>query len=293
MRKTTLVPVLLATVTLGARDVAIRQEFPVEERQTITRSFQLPASGLRRLTVDNVSGRVVVTAADVTSIEISAVETLQAKDAARLASAKKDATVDVKQDGGDVTLEVNGPFRERCNDRRWGSHWTRRDEPGYRVTVDVEARVPREIALRLRTVNDGDVRVTGTVGEFEVENVNGGIAMTGIGGQGRVYALNKDVRVTFDRVPAGPSSFGSLNGDVEVVLPPALAADLRLKTFNGKMFTDFDTSPLAALRPAAERRNGKFVYRGDRGVGLRIGAGGPELSFDAFNGDIRVLKGAR
>lgn len=293
MRKAPLVPVLLAVASLGARDVALRQAFPVEERETLTRSLQIPAAGLRRLTVDNVSGRVVVIAADVRTVEISAVKTLQARDAAALAAAKQEATVEVRQDAGDVTLEVNGPFRERCNDRRWGRHWTRREEPTYRVVVDVEARVPRDIALRLRTVNDGDVRVSGTTGDFEVENVNGGVAMDDVGGQGRVYALNKDVRVAFARLPGGPSSFGSLNGDVEVVLPPGLAADLRFKTFNGKMFTDFDTSPLAAQRPVAERRNGKFVYRGNGSVGLRVGAGGPELSFDAFNGDIRVLKGAR
>jgi hypothetical protein len=42
-----------------------------------------------------------------------------------------------------------------------------------------------------------------------------------------------------------------------------------------------------------ERRKGTFVYRGNTSVGLRVGAGGPELSFDAFNGDLRVLKGVR
>jgi hypothetical protein len=37
-----------------------------------------------------------------------------------------------------------------------------------------------------------------------------------------------------------------------------------------------------------EQRDGKFVYKSNEFFGVRVGNGGPELKFDAFNGDIRI-----
>jgi hypothetical protein len=73
---------------------------------------------------------------------------------------------------------------------------------------------------------------------------------------------------------------------------PALAADLRLKTFNGDVYTDFDVAPLPAVPATGVTRksNGRFTYKSDRGFAVRVGGGGPELTFDAFNGDIRILR---
>ena len=75
-----------------------------------------------------------------------------------------------------------------------------------------------------------------------------------------------------------------------VTFQPTLAADLRLKTFNGGMYTDFDTTTLPALTPVTERKAGKFVYKADRAAGVRVGSGGPELRFETLNGDIRILQ---
>jgi hypothetical protein len=69
------------------------------------------------------------------------------------------------------------------------------------------------------------------------------------------------------------------------------AADLRMKTFNGGLYTDFDvqTLPTTAL-VKAERRDGMYVYRSTGFTTVRAGSGGPELTLDTLNGDVRVLK---
>jgi hypothetical protein len=41
----------------------------------------------------------------------------------------------------------------------------------------------------------------------------------------------------------------------------------------------------------AERRNGKFVYRNDRFAAVRVGRGGPLITFEGVNGDVHVLRG--
>lgn len=68
-----------------------------------------------------------------------------------------------------------------------------------------------------------------------------------------------------------------------------LSADLRYKTFNGGVYTDFQVSALPASVNTPERRNGKLVFR-NQFQGARIGNGGPTLEFDGFNGNVRILQ---
>jgi hypothetical protein len=125
-------------------------------------------------------------------------------------------------------------------------------------------------------------------GAFDVENINGGVELVEVSGSGHAYALNWPLKALFSRNPAGASDFGSLNGDVEVGFRPGLSADLWLKTFNGNAYTDFDVAALPGRPPVREQRGGKFVYKSSQFYGVRAGQGGPELKFDAFNGDIRI-----
>jgi DUF4097 and DUF4098 domain-containing protein YvlB len=166
--------------------------------------------------------------------------------------------------------------QERGEDRGEGYH-------------DFELKVPQQTGLRVKTVTGRDFEIEKTSGKFDVENINGGIRMTDVSGAGRVYALNGKVRVRFAENPRAECYFGSLNGNVEVTFRPGLVANARLKTFNGKAYSDFPVSYLAADKPMRKSENGKFVYKSGEFQGVRIGEGGPELKFDAFNGNIRIL----
>ena len=127
-----------------------------------------------------------------------------------------------------------------------GQRW---DRVRYEVRFDFTIRVPRDAALRLCTINGGDVIVNGTRGDFDVDNVNGLIAMTQVAGAGRAHTVNGAVTVTFTANPKVPSSFKSVNGNIDVSFPDGLSADFAMKTFNGGLFTDFDAQPLANREP--------------------------------------------
>ncbi len=135
----------------------------------------------------------------------------------------------------------------------------------------------------------GDVRVENTTGDFDVSNVNGGIEMARSGRLGPgPYSERQDLGAV-RRNPAKDCSFKSVNGTIEASFQPKLSADVRVKTFNGHAYTDFDATPLPAASPVSERRDGKFIYRSDRSTGMRIGNGGPEFKFDTLNGSIRII----
>jgi DUF4097 and DUF4098 domain-containing protein YvlB len=137
-------------------------------------------------------------------------------------------------------------------------------------------------------VNNGDISVAGTAGDFDISNVNGGISMSGISGSGDVHTVNGPITVHFAKNPQGATSFKSINGQLNVYFQPEFSADLLFKTFNGQIYSDFDVAPRETPVAASERRNGRFVYHSNGLKGGRVGRGGPELTFDAFNGSIRL-----
>ena len=257
--------------------------FDQEEKETIRRNF--PAAA--RLEVDNVHGNIRVTGYNGSEIQMVAEKTIQAESQDRLDAAKRDVKLDTTQSGDTLTLYVDGPFRCHCSDGRFGVH--ENSHPGYRVIYDFEIKVPAATLLRLDTVNRGDVRVENTTGDFDVANVNGGIEMHEVAGSGPVHTVNGKISVVFSRNPVKDCSFRSVNGTIEASFRPNLSADVRVKTFNGHAYTDFDVTALPASAPVSERRDGKFIYRGDRFTGMRIGNGGPEFKFDTLNGSIRII----
>jgi hypothetical protein len=80
-----------------------------------------------------------------------------------------------------------------------------------------------------------------------------------------------------------------VNGGIDTEFRGNLNADVRVKTFNGQAFTDYDVTSLPRIISAGERRDGKFVYHSDDFNGMRIGNGGPELKYDTLNGSIRII----
>ena len=273
----TAVLALIVMASAGAQDI--------EDKRTIQRSFK--AGSPARLEIDNVNGAIHVSGHDSTLIEVTATETVRAESKDLLDQARRDVRLDITDDAKGVRLYVDGPFRCSCGDGSSG--WRNRRRPGYSVRYDFEVRLPRGAFVALRTVNHGDIKVENIAGDYDIENINGGIEMLEVEGSGEAYALNHPLKAVFRRNPRSASRFGSLNGQVHLYFQPGLAADFRIKTFNGKVYSDFPMTTLPAAAPVAARTGTKFVYRSDKFTGARVGAGGPEIKLDGFNGDMHIL----
>ncbi|MFN7993862.1 MAG: hypothetical protein U0Q18_09690 [Bryobacteraceae bacterium] len=255
----------------------------VEQNETTQRAFTLSGSAPRKVIVDNITGSIQVTGQAGNEIHMVARRHVRADSAERAEEARRDVKIDISQTANTVRLFVDTP--SRCRDGGVHMHGS----PGYEVRYDFELQVPRDTAVDLKNINDGEIKVANVAGDYKVENINGGIEMDEVAGSGRVYALNGKVKVLFRSNPREKSSFGSLNGEVRVTFEPDFSADLRFKTFNGGVYTDFPVSYLPTPASAGERHGAKFVYKSNEWSSVRVGHGGPELSFDAFNGNIRIL----
>ena len=160
------------------------------------------------------------------------------------------------------------------------------------MTYDFDLHVPADLDVALKTVNGGELRVTGVHGRFELRNVNGGVEAKDLTGAGTATTVNGPLKVSFAANPDGDSTFRTVNGDVDLTFRDGLAADLEVKTFNGETYADFPVVRLAQPAGLIERDKGtKFAYRRDREMRLRVGAGGPQLRFETINGDILLRNG--
>jgi hypothetical protein len=274
-------------ILLLAAAASAQLKFSLEETETIRRTLEFSGgAGTKTLEIDNVEGSIGVTGYDGVGVEMTVIKTIRAESQDKIQTAKQEVKLDIADQADTVRLYVDQPDRDGTNRSQGRTRWI---DPGYSVEFQFEIRVPRQAHVRLGTVS-GDIRIQNVAGDFEVKTVGGRIAMIDVSGSGMAYALSGGITASFASNPKRDSSFGSLSGDVEVTLQPDLAADLRFKSFSGGVYTDFPTSALTSLPGTVDRRDGRFVYRSNGFSGARVGSGGPELKFDGFSGDVRILR---
>ncbi len=275
---------VLITVILTLTFVFGDDKMKVEEKETIqkTLTFQDPKKP-KEVIVDNIFGAIEVEGYSGQEVKLTAHKTIKARTKDKILKARQEVTLDITEDGNTIDLYVNGPFR--CQNRKRG--WR---DPGYRVHYDFRLMVPHKTDMVLKTVTDGDILVTDIQGDFDINNVNGKIEMSGMAGSGRAHTVNGRVRIQFNKNPGTDCSFKTINGDIDIDFTKGLSADFRLKTFNGDAYSDFPIDYLQARSAEKGRKDGKYIFKSDRFIGVRIDKGGPEIKMDTLNGDLLINK---
>ncbi|PWT82706.1 MAG: hypothetical protein C5B57_08265 [Blastocatellia bacterium] len=270
--------------------IGLDRDFRLRDESSIARTLQFAGPGVHTLDVRTMNGSIRVSGYEGSDVRLEAKQTIAADTAEDLREAREKVIVDTKDQGETIDVVVREPRGAVC-----GEPWNERspawwDRSRYEATVELAIRVPRDTRLRLCTVNGGEVYVDGTAGDFDIDNVNGRITLEQVRGSGRASSVNGRVTASFAEAPRTASLFKTINGHIVATFPAGLSADLRMKTFNGGLFTDFEVEPLVQKIPAAERRGGRLTYRSNGFTSVRVGHGGPELTFEAFNGDVRILR---
>lgn len=185
------------------------------------------------------------------------------------------APFSIEEDRNTVSIEVDGVPR----------------------SIDFTIEVPLRTNLKLETVM-GTITVEGVDGELEVESVNGAVTLTNVGGSVVANTVNgKLVAVITRAAPQQPMSFTSLNGSVDVTLPAAVKANLRLRSNQGDVYTDFDfqarTDGTANPNPNPDngRTGRRRAFEIDNALYGSVNGGGPDFEMRTFNGNIYVRKG--
>jgi hypothetical protein len=166
------------------------------------------------------------------------------------------------------------------------------DSPNRSITFEIDA--PTRSSLKLSTVNGGEILVENVEGELTVSNTNGGITLNDVAGSVMAGTTNGNVRATLTRVTAQKEmAFTSLNGTVDVMLPPTTKANLRLRSGNGDVYSDFDVQLAPSAPVVQENRgsNGRYRISRNQSIVGAINGGGPEFELRTFNSNVYVRKG--
>lgn len=188
--------------------------------------------------------------------------------------------------------------------RNWGWNTGRRE-------IRVELKVPRKLALTLRTA-DGSVDASGLTGKVDIETSDGSVAGSDLTGDVRLFTKDGSIRVDglagtvhaetadgsvnvsgrFDRLVAttadgsiradaqagskvsAPWTLRSSDGSIILAVPSDLAADVEARASDGSVASDLPLS--------GERKEGRSWLSG------KLNGGGPRLSLQTNDGSIRL-----
>jgi hypothetical protein len=156
-------------------------------------------------------------------------------------------------------------------------------------------QVPARTNLSLKTINGGNIEVENVEGEIELNNTNGSVLLNNVAGSIVANATNGRITATIREIASNkPTSFTSMNSNIDITLPSAAKANLRLRSDNGATYSDFDiqlrTSPSTTIDD--QRNNGgRFRIQTDRTINGTINGGGPDVDMRTLNGNIYIRKG--
>jgi hypothetical protein len=264
---------------------------PLTKSQTTQHTLHFAGAGPRVFDVRTIHGSIAIEAYDGNEVQITVNKTIEARSADELEAAQREVRLDLTDNAATLEAIARYKYGQTCGEQ---THDGNRDWPKYAVFYDFKIRVPRDTQLKVCTINRGDVSVKGTRADFDINTVNGRIDFADMGGTGDAITVNGGITGAFATPPRKDAVFRTVNGSIELSMPAAFSADLNMKTFHGGLFTDFDAQPRTQMVVATpQRRDGKFLFETNSFATVRIGKGGPLLTLETLNGDVRVLRTAR
>lgn len=261
--------------------------------------FEKKSAG-NTLMVANINGAITIEGYDGDKILVEVNKSIYGKTPARLEKGKNDIKLGVMDLADTIILYVDGvcsgfgrnnhaSYQNRSRSgKNWDYSWSNGGNDcneGYDYKMDFVIKVPTSLNLVLSTINDGALTVENVNGVVFADNINGSIRLENLVREANASTINGNVDIVYARNPQNDCRFYSLNGDINAWFQKGLAASMSFESFNGSFYTNIDR--LEALPVHVEKKNAgdgvKYKVNGNR---YKIGAGGANLDFETFNGDV-------
>jgi predicted membrane protein len=239
--------------------------------QDFEKNYNLPPAGT--ISIDSVSGDIAVSGYAGTSIHVKAVKEGHDKD--------KVQVVD-NSSSNRLELKAEYPHQGEC-------------DASIRFIVEVPSDT--EYSFDALSTASGDISVTGVKGTVHIRSASGDISgaqvrgklvvstasgdvkLDRISGSVEAKSVSGDVEVNLEQLSGSdPLSFKSVSGDVVVVAPSTLDAEIEMKSMSGDLNTDFPLTIQSAQ------------FGPQKGATGRIGQGTHKIEIKTVSGDVRLKK---
>jgi len=280
----------IALVTfLGVQNVKAQKK---EFKEVIKKELAYEvASNSRMLEVQNLNGSVSVEGYEGDLVILEVEKIITARNTEDLEFGKKEIGIKVLHEGSKLIVYPDVPNMHYKDGRFTNINCDRWEESPYDHTLNMKVRMPKSSKLKVGAINNGEVVVKNTRGNYiEANNINGGIELINITGQTKVHCINGEVSISYADNPTVASSYYSLNGDINITYQNNLSADIAFKSMNGELFTDFKIAKQFSKTTKDEsgKKNTKYKYESKPVV--QIGSGGLPFDFETLNGDVIIKK---
>jgi hypothetical protein len=131
------------------------------------------------------------------------------------------------------------------------------DNPWANHDAEFKISVPRAMALDIKTEVGGELAVKDVTGDIEINNMNGEVRLEGLAGSTVVNTMNGEVHAIYATAPKKLVSITSMNGEIDLRVPADTKANVRLRSHNGSILTDFDDT---VLKTKSEGKGPGYSY---------------------------------
>ena len=148
--------------------------------------------------------------------------------------------------------------------------------------------VPSNTNLNVQKNIGGQVNVENLNGSINIENNIGDVVAKNMGGVVNASTNAGNVEVHFSSIPDSKNMmFTSTTGNVDLSLPAAFAADLKLKTDMGDIYSDLEiVIDDNAEKATTESKDGTFKYFNSHWTNASLNGGGPGITLRTKLGNI-------
>jgi hypothetical protein len=107
-------------------------------------------------------------------------------------------------------------------------------------TIQLQIKVPEKTTLKIQLKKSGNIQVKNVSRLVEVDNRLGSIYLQDLSGWAIAQTESGKIEASFKEIVANqPMSFITLTGEIDLKLPPDLAADFRVRSANGLINNEF------------------------------------------------------
>ncbi|ADB39351.1 DUF4097 family beta strand repeat-containing protein [Spirosoma linguale] len=159
-------------------------------------------------------------------------------------------------------------------------------EKATRKPIKYTMKLPRKVALLYQETNwQGSlISISNMDGDLEIKTNNASIDLTNVTGPVVANTINGEVKVVYSTLSQGkPTAISTINGPVDITLPANAKANLKLRSINGEMYTDFDLGVKTS-------KDGMSKVGGGHDIDGTTNGGGVEMQLKTITSNIYIRK---
>jgi hypothetical protein len=267
------------------------KEDKLQAKEHISKQFTLQQAAANTVfALYNTWGSVKVEGYSGNQVIVEIDQTIEADNAEEMAKAKQEFKLGFDQKADTIVAYTAAPYDSRPH--QWRESDRRNGRKYYIVKLEYTVKVPNNINLKVSTVNNGTMSVKDVYGTLKVNNVNGPVTIVNAKSTTDAHTVNGGVTVNYLTNPTEASSYSTINGKLDIIYQPGLAANVQFKSMNGEFYTNFENTeilPTQVVKTETKRDN-STTYKLNKNTQIKVGAGGKLFKFETLNGNIYIKK---